>query len=231
MNIVQGAEQQRCDIVRSATLKHAHEGHRGEGGPMPQNITANDHLARLMDQRRVDLRLQWGEVAQAAKVSTAHLRKFRKGEVAISVLAAARLEQALGWTRGSMQRVLDAGELPIPPEDVTVRPAIVNAYAQVAEGRAVAYDVGVKIDLAALREKAQAEGKTVGEVMVEEGFALPDELRVPDALPVDPIIKEIEESNLSDELKAQAIRWHLDNRARIFEAERLRRETEKQKDR
>ena len=163
--------------------------------------------------------------------------------------AFALFESAYRWAPGSIAQVLSGGE----PTEVAAVTATAAATV-VPTHRGPSQDGGNEatlhatlpaltgsmtghvgqsqgVDLVALRERAEAEGKTVGQVMVEEGLAHPDELKVPDALPVDPIIAEIEASNLSDETKAQAIRWHRNNRAQTFERERLRREAETQTDR
>lgn len=74
-----------------------------------------------------------------------------------------------------------------------------------------------------LRSKAQAESRTLAEVLVTEGLAEPDELVVPDSLAPDPIIKEINAADMSQEVKDHLIRIHLDNRRRRFEDTRLKR--------
>lgn len=75
-----------------------------------------------------------------------------------------------------------------------------------------------------LRERAAAEDRSLGEVLVLEGLADPEELVIPDAMPPDPIIEEINASDISDETKAKLIRLHLDNRTRRFEEERMERQ-------
>lgn len=75
--------------------------------------------------------------------------------------------------------------------------------------------------LDSLRERAAAEDRSLGEVLIVEGLAEPDELYIPDALPPDPIIEEINASDISDGTKAKLIKLHLDNRARRFEETRL----------
>ncbi|WP_436759418.1 helix-turn-helix domain-containing protein [Streptosporangium sp. V21-05] len=74
-----------------------------------------------------------------------------------------------------------------------------------------------------LRARAEAEGRPLAELLVEEGIVTPDELVVPDGLKPDPIIEEINASDLSPETKARMIRIHLDNRAQHFERARLER--------
>lgn len=74
-----------------------------------------------------------------------------------------------------------------------------------------------------LRQRAAAESRSLGEVLIFEGLADPEELVIPEALPPDPIIEEINASSISDATKAKLIALHLENRARRFEEERLKR--------
>jgi len=82
---------------------------------MPRDITAPTKLAHVMNERRVELRMRWDEIATAAKITTAHLRKFRSGEAGVSDLTKARLEDALGWQPGSVDALL-AGGNPTPAQ-------------------------------------------------------------------------------------------------------------------
>jgi ribosomal protein S15P/S13E len=74
-----------------------------------------------------------------------------------------------------------------------------------------------------VRAAARAEGKSVGELLMDHGVSV-GELLVPDALPPDPVLQqilaEIEVSDLSEEAKIAIIRMHLQNRARHIEAAR-----------
>lgn len=83
------------------------------------------------------------------------------------------------------------------------------------------------IDVQQLRAIAAAEGKTIGEVLTEHGVDA-DELVIPDALPLDPIIAEIEAEDLPEATKQRLIKIYLDHRAEIFEAERIRVERERE---
>ncbi|MEU6709900.1 hypothetical protein ABZ897_00360 [Nonomuraea sp. NPDC046802] len=67
------------------------------------------HLAELMEQRRLALRLEWNEVAVAAGISAAFLRKIRSGTSA-RPLTIAKLEAALNWAPGSIDSILAGGE-------------------------------------------------------------------------------------------------------------------------
>ncbi|MFC4006534.1 hypothetical protein ACFOY2_04835 [Nonomuraea purpurea] len=67
------------------------------------------HLANLMEQRRLALRLEWNEVAEAAGISAAFLRKIRSGTGA-GPLTIAKLEAALNWAPGSIDAIRAGGE-------------------------------------------------------------------------------------------------------------------------
>ncbi|MFD9948156.1 hypothetical protein ACFWYW_19795 [Nonomuraea sp. NPDC059023] len=76
---------------------------------------ARARLTAQMDGRRVALRMQWDEVASLAGMSTAHLRRIRKNETAITPLMKAGLEAALRWEQGSVDTVLTGGDpTPLP---------------------------------------------------------------------------------------------------------------------
>lgn len=74
-----------------------------------------------------------------------------------------------------------------------------------------------------LREQAARDGRTLGELLVEYGLVLPGELVVPDSLPPDPIITQIEREDIPQDAKDRLIRIYLEHRAELFEQERLRR--------
>lgn len=64
-------------------------------------------LDAAMDARRVDLRMTWREVAEAAELSLAGLSAIRRGERQPSTLSRRRLEDALQWERGSIEAVME----------------------------------------------------------------------------------------------------------------------------
>ncbi len=81
-------------------------------------MTADDEarrrLARAMDDRRVELRLKWTQVAQRADMSIAHLSRIRNNEAPLTDLAQANLEAALEWPRGAIGRILAVESAPAP---------------------------------------------------------------------------------------------------------------------
>ncbi len=74
-----------------------------------------DHrrLAAAIASRKKQLRLQWEEIAEAAGITSAHLRKFRSGETGLRPATQAGLETALAWQAGAFDRI-KAGEQPVP---------------------------------------------------------------------------------------------------------------------
>lgn len=74
---------------------------------------ARERLAAEMDRRRIALRLRWEEIAAMAGITTAHLRKFRRGDAGLGAIVEAKAEEALQWEPGSFRR-LEAGLEPIP---------------------------------------------------------------------------------------------------------------------
>jgi|GEM_PF-6827586 len=63
-------------------------------------------LGAAMEQRRLELRLRWNQVAERAGMSVAHLSRIRKGEAPPSPLAAASIETALQWPAGTVRDIL-----------------------------------------------------------------------------------------------------------------------------
>jgi transcriptional regulator with XRE-family HTH domain len=76
--------------------------------------------------------------------------------------------------------------------------------------------------LDALREKARTDKQSLGELLIREGLADPEELVIPDVLPPDKMMEEIMSLDIPDEKKANLLRLHLENRAYRAEEERLR---------
>lgn len=128
--------------------------------------------------------------------------------------------RVLGYTLGEMlvfAGVATADELPVRTSTGAPTPSAPNKTALLADA------------FGTLRESAALEGKSVGELLVERGLADEVELVIPAALPPDPLIVAIQESDLPEESKATVIRLHLENRARLFEEARLEREQKRKK--
>lgn len=74
---------------------------------------ARKRLADLMEQRLVDLRLTWREVAETGDISYEALRAARNGTGDIRRTTQAGIDDGLRWERGSVGRVLAGGD-PVP---------------------------------------------------------------------------------------------------------------------
>lgn len=69
-------------------------------------------LDEWMEERRLELRLRWGQVARRADMSTQNLLRIRKGQIGISWEAADGIEEALQWKRGSVEAAVLRGVKP-----------------------------------------------------------------------------------------------------------------------
>lgn len=63
-----------------------------------------------MDDRRADLDLTWEQVAKRAKVSYETIRSLRAGDGRGRAASRRAISAALGWTRDSVDRILDGGD-------------------------------------------------------------------------------------------------------------------------
>jgi transcriptional regulator with XRE-family HTH domain len=75
-----------------------------------------ERLDEAMRQRRVQLGLSWEDIAAAADITSAHLRRIRTGQYLPRDTTAAKLERAFRWSAGSIDAVLAGGE-PTPSPD------------------------------------------------------------------------------------------------------------------
>jgi transcriptional regulator with XRE-family HTH domain len=66
-------------------------------------------LDEAMDARRLQLRLNWRQLADAAGISYTALRAIRRGDYRPTALTSRGLDEALRWTPGSAAAVLDGG--------------------------------------------------------------------------------------------------------------------------
>ncbi|MGI5161449.1 hypothetical protein [Microbispora sp. CA-102843] len=82
---------------------------------MTPDDQARSRLSTAMNDRRVELRLKWNQVAQRAGISIAHLARIRGNEGPLTDLAKSSLETALEWPRGTIDQFLQSGEIKTPP--------------------------------------------------------------------------------------------------------------------
>ncbi|MCZ4609707.1 hypothetical protein O3S80_39265 [Streptomyces sp. Lzd4kr] len=70
----------------------------------------HERLDEGMNQRRLELRMNWREVAQAADISYEALRAVRRGDYRPTELTARTIDNALQWAPGSVYAILEGGE-------------------------------------------------------------------------------------------------------------------------
>jgi hypothetical protein len=88
----------------------------GRSSNMPIAPEARQRLARLMDERRRELRLRWQDVAEAGGISLKTLHNVRVGGDGIAPLTERGIETGLRWETGSIGAVLAGGDpVPAPP--------------------------------------------------------------------------------------------------------------------
>jgi hypothetical protein len=142
--------------------------------------------------------------AREADIDVSIVNRTLKGVRMPEIDALRRIGRALGYSLGEMLVVAGLASR----DELPVRPAA---------GEHATTDA-----IRELKASAQAEGKTFGELLLERQLADEGDLAIPPALPPDPIIVEIEESDLPEASKERLVRMHLANRARRFEEQRLR---------
>jgi hypothetical protein len=91
-------------------------------------------LDEAMDARRLDLDLNWDEVATAAGIALATLRAIRRGANRPSRLTKRRIENALQWEPGSIDAIFaGGGPTPIAPVDPPKSPGTEPTVKQLAD--------------------------------------------------------------------------------------------------
>jgi transcriptional regulator with XRE-family HTH domain len=66
-----------------------------------------ERLDEAMNRRRLELRMNWRELAEAADISYTALRAIRRGAYRPTELTAQDLDRALQWEPGSVYAILD----------------------------------------------------------------------------------------------------------------------------
>lgn len=75
-----------------------------------QTPQSRARLAKLLDERRAELRLRWRDVAEQAGITVEGLRTLRIGTGRIRSTTKRGLEDALRWRPGSIDRILADGD-------------------------------------------------------------------------------------------------------------------------
>jgi DNA-binding XRE family transcriptional regulator len=76
----------------------------------------SERLDQAMNARRLELRMNWRQVADAAHISYTALRAIRRGDYRPTQLTAQALDAALQWRPGSIDAVLAGGDAePLSP--------------------------------------------------------------------------------------------------------------------
>lgn len=75
--------------------------------PEPIDPAKREELAERMDDQRAELGLTWRELAALAKISYEGLRSVRNGSGSIPKLTRRKLEAALRWPTGEIDRILE----------------------------------------------------------------------------------------------------------------------------
>lgn len=78
-------------------------------------MTPFERLDQAMNERRLKLRMNWRQLADAAGISYTAIRAIRKGEYRPTELTAQDLDRALQWVPGSVYAILGGGD-PAPVE-------------------------------------------------------------------------------------------------------------------
>ncbi|MFI7630248.1 hypothetical protein [Microbispora rosea] len=91
--------------------------------------TPRERLARLMDERREKLGLDWNDVIAGSGLTKTGLHHVRFENRTMRASTKRGIENALRWEPGSIDSILDGGdpvELPEPPPVVTKQPDLLQ---------------------------------------------------------------------------------------------------------
>lgn len=134
---------------------------------MPQ---PHERLDKVMNARRLELRMTWRELAQAAEVSYEALRAIRKGDYRPAELTARALDEALQWMPGSVYAVLDGGE----PVTVETQASLEQAASEHADGRAAAREAEARQTAPTLDQELELASRLMAAQVRELGLSPED---------------------------------------------------------
>lgn len=84
-------------------------------------MAPHEQLDAAMNDRRLELRMTWNDLAKAAGISDVTLRAIRRGDNRPSPLTSRRIEDALHWKRSSIDLILSGGEARPAEEDAELQ--------------------------------------------------------------------------------------------------------------
>lgn len=118
-----------------------------------------ERLHEAMNDQRLKLRRRWVEVARRAGMSVTNLNLIRKGQINITDIAAANLEDALEWPQGRIQEILDSAR---PEEHLDPLTGPTAEIGQMVEAYRKRYGPDAAAEL--LQKLIQANIQAAGEI-------------------------------------------------------------------
>ncbi|MDX3748693.1 hypothetical protein [Streptomyces sp. AK08-02] len=134
---------------------------------MPQ---PHERLDKAMSARRLELRLNWRELARDAQISYEALRAIRKGDYRPAELTARTLDEALQWAPGSVYAILDGGEA----VTVEMQTAIDRAASEYADSRAAAREAEARQTAPTLDQELELAARLMAAQIRELGLSPAD---------------------------------------------------------
>ncbi|MEO3856097.1 hypothetical protein [Acrocarpospora sp. B8E8] len=170
-------------------------------------------LGPLLAARRVQIDARYRVRKVFAAEVSVHSGVLRDIEIGardnFSPATLSAVEGAYQLQAGSIRKFLDGKTDELPAADAAESGR--ERIARADEEQVLAY----------LRNEARSKGKTLGEILLERDLATPEELTVSDQKRNDPVVREILESDLSDETKGRVIAAYASLRRDDFRDEGL----------
>lgn len=141
----------------------------------------HQRLEKAMQDRRLELRMKWIDLAKTAGITYEALRSIRRGDYRPSELTTQALERALRWTTGSVEAVFNGKEpAPIDEPAEPERTLTPEEIAAMAEGlrEVTAMAAGLRAETQELRETWSAMTEQLRKVL---GDKAADQILNPDA--------------------------------------------------
>lgn len=125
----------------------------------------HERLEEAMKARRLDLRMNWRELATAAHISYEALRSIRRGDYRPSDITARDLDDALKWQHGSVLGLLDNAAQPVPIAEPAAErePTVAELRAEIEAERARREELERRIVEIERRERERIQEQTLDE--------------------------------------------------------------------